>query len=239
MKTLEMGLPTGIEWIDAEDEVLLGEALAAAVAAELEGGLADAERVTLVVSGGSTPLPFLKALSQIRLPWQRVDVVLADERWVAEFDPASNAAQVRRHLIQNQAARATLVPFKQPGDLDAEACAVVESQLQELAWPATAVVLGMGKDGHTASLFADAPQLDTGLDPNTSARVAMMTPPSQDHARMTLTRNVLQSGTTRFLHIRGDDKLRALRHACEDLDNVEAMPVRAFLNAGLRIYWSP
>lgn len=239
MKTPEIDLPAGISWIEAEDGVVLAAALAKAVATELESGLAQQERVTLVVSGGSTPVPFFQALSTTPLLWQRVDVVLADERWVDESDPASNAALVRHHLLQGAAAEARLTGLKVPGLPDATASAQVEQSLEGLTWPATVVVLGMGNDGHTASLFPDAPELSAALNADAPQRVLIMTPPSQEHARITLTLKPLQSSKAVFLHLNGDEKVSALRQACKDIACSEAMPVRAFLQTGLRIYWSP
>ena len=89
----------------------LARQLAEAVAEALRADLAERERALLVVSGGSTPVPFFEALAAMDLPWSRVDVTLADERWVAEDADDSNARLVRAHLMQGPASAATFVPL--------------------------------------------------------------------------------------------------------------------------------
>ena len=96
----------------------------------------------------------------------------------------------------------------------------------------------MGNDGHTASLFPDAPELDQALDTDSTAIVAPMTPPSQPQKRITLTLRALSRAGFTALHLKGDDKLKTLRGACSDIENIREMPIRAFLKPGLQVYWS-
>lgn len=239
MKMSELSLPQGIEAHAGESPEQAAEALANDVANVLRQRLEYARNATLVVSGGSTPVPFFQALSGKTLDWQRVVVVLADERWVPETHPDSNSALLRTHLLQDCAACAQFLQME-VGEGDPEAALpAIERQLAALALPVDVLVLGMGNDGHTASLFPDAPELAQAMAVDNECRVALMTPPSQSRKRITLTLPVLAGARFTALHLKGQEKLDTLATALADLDDPMAMPVRAFLKPGLEIYWSP
>ncbi|MDR9423822.1 MAG: 6-phosphogluconolactonase [Marinobacter sp.] len=239
MKMPELALPEGVEMVRRETPDETARSLAEAVAGELRQRLANAETASLVVSGGSTPVPFFDHLSRAELDWSRVTVLLADERWVPENDPASNARLVRTHLLQNRAQGAGFLPLKTAASDPQQALPHIERRLAELELPLDVLVLGMGNDGHTASLFPDAPELPLALKPCRGQRAALMTPPSQIHTRFTLTLPVLQSARFIALHLKGADKLDTLASAAANPDDWQSMPIRAFLRPGLTIYWSP
>lgn len=238
MKMHDLNLPDAVDahFFDTPDDAAL--ALADAVAKHLAERLLIAPRASLVVSGGSTPLPFFKALREKTLDWARIDVLLADERWVPEDDAASNTRLVKKNLLQGPAAEANYLSLKQPGDTPADGLAAVEQALAGLHLPLDVLILGMGNDGHTASLFPDAPELDEALDTESAAIVAPMTPPSQAQKRITLTLRALRRAGFTALHLKGDDKLETLKTACSDIVRVKEMPIRAFLKPGLQIFWS-
>jgi len=141
----------------------LAEQLAEAVYQALAADLEHQERALLVVSGGSTPVPFFKALAQKPLAWARVDITLADERRVDEQSSDSNAKLVRDNQLQGPAAAATFVPLTSAHGTPEEGVASVAEATAGLAWPASVVILGMGGDGHTASLFPDSQELGLAL----------------------------------------------------------------------------
>lgn len=238
MKMHDLNLPEAVDahFYDTPDDA--AQALANAVAEHLSERLLIAPRASLVVSGGSTPLPFFEALREKPLDWARIDVLLADERWVPEDDKASNTRLVREHLLQGPASEARYLSLKQPGETPADGLAAVEAMLEDLRLPLDVLILGMGIDGHTASLFPDAPELDQALDTDSAEIVAAMTPPSQPQKRITLTLRALSRAGFTALHLKGDDKLKTLKTACSDIDKVREMPVRAFLKPGLQIFWS-
>ncbi|GAA3907796.1 6-phosphogluconolactonase [Halomonas cibimaris] len=213
----------------------LAQQLAEAVAAALKADLEHQSRVLLVVSGGSTPAAFLRALSTLPLDWTHVDVTLADERWVEESDPASNARLVRETLRQNHAAGARFVGLKTPDGTPEEGVAEAAERITPLAWPASAVVLGMGEDGHTASLFADSPELERALA-TSEPLVAVRTPGLEP--RITLSADYLHRARRHFLHITGEHKRAVLAHAMVG-DDVRELPIRTFLACPLAVYWAP
>ncbi|KXO11604.1 6-phosphogluconolactonase, eukaryotic type [Marinobacter excellens LAMA 842] len=239
MKMPDMPLPDGVTLESGEDPQEVAEALAADVARFLVQRLERADRASLVVSGGSTPLPFFRALSQVDLDWSRVDVLLADERWVPEGDPASNTTLVRENLLQNKAADANFLSLKQVGATPEEGLPRVRSALAGLKLPLDVLILGMGNDGHTASLFPDAPELPDAMDLESRDLVLAMNPPSQAQQRITLTRPVLAGARYTALHLKGNDKLDTLAAAMARPEAIMAMPVRAFLKPGLKVFWSP
>ena len=238
MKTSELDLPEGVEFLLWDSPGAAAKALAETVAGKLRERLAEAGRATLVVSGGSTPIPFFDDLSRAELDWSRVTVLLADERWVPETDSASNTALVRARLLQNNAGSAEFLPLKYPIADPWEAVPQIEAGLSRLMLPLDVLVLGMGTDGHTASLFPDAPQLAQAMAPDHGQRAAIMTPPSQAQARITLTLPTLRSARYTALHVRGADKVETLAKAVGDPGDWRSMPIRAFLDSGLEIYWS-
>ncbi|MGM0913442.1 MAG: 6-phosphogluconolactonase [Pseudomonadota bacterium] len=210
--------------------------LAEAVAEALRADLATQARALLVLSGGSTPVPFFQALAACELPWERIQVTLADERWVAEGAADSNARLVREHLLKGPAAQAPFVPLTTADPTPEQGVAAVAERLEALAWPASAVILGMGGDGHTASLFPDSRELALAL--TTEAAAVAVRTPSQPQPRITLSADRLHQARRHLLHITGGDKRAVLARALAG-DDVRELPVRAFLACPLAIYWAP
>lgn len=222
--------------LDANPREQLARQLAEAVAEALRQDLARQERVLLVLSGGSTPVPFFQALAGQRLPWERVDMTLADERWVEERHEASNAGLVRRHLLQGDATAANFISLTTDDETPEQGVEAVTQRIEALPWPASLVVLGMGEDGHTASLFPDSRELELGL--TTEAPVVAVRTPGQPLPRMTLSADRLHQARRHLLHITGDNKRSVLAQALSGDDSRE-LPIRAFLSCPLAIYWAP
>ncbi|QTF91970.1 6-phosphogluconolactonase [Halomonas sp. BM-2019] len=214
----------------------LATQLAEAVAEALRADLSRQEHALLVVSGGSTPVPFFEALAACDLPWTRVQVTLADERWVAEDAADSNARLVREHLLQGAAAAATFVPLTTGHQTPEQGAEAVAKRIDGLAWPASMVILGMGGDGHTASLFPDSQELALALA--TEASVVAVRTPSQPQPRITLSADRLHQARRHVLHITGGDKRAVLARALAG-DDTRQLPIRAFLDCPLAVYWAP
>jgi 6-phosphogluconolactonase len=122
----------------------------------LGDGIRHRGRASLVVSGGTTPVALFEALSGEDMPWEKVVVSLADERWVDPGTPDSNERLVRTHLLKNKAAAATFIGLKTPEDPAGAGEAACENRIRQIPVPFDLLILGMGDDGHTASLFPGA-----------------------------------------------------------------------------------
>jgi 6-phosphogluconolactonase len=226
--------------VDHPDPVSLAAALARAVAADLHEAIRLRGTALLAVSGGNTPKAFLRALSQERLEWGRVSVTLTDERWVAPDDARSNAALVAANLLQNLAAAARFVPlYAKAGDPETGLAEVV-ARIGALPLPFDALVLGMGLDGHCASLFPGGDQLERALRYDAPERVLPMRAPAAPEPRITLTLPVLVNTRRLYLHIEGLAKREILRLALEP--GGESLPVGALLRRApetAHLYWCP
>lgn len=219
----------------------LAKNLAQTIGRLLQDAVAARNRAVLVVSGGTTPQPLFARLAQEDIPWDRVIVTLADERWVATDDPDSNERLVRTFLLRDRAGKARFVGLKNDFPTAAAGEEKCRQTLAELPGPFDVVVLGMGTDGHTASLFPGAPQLREALHPGSRSRCLAVSPPDTAHDRMTLTLPALLAAGQIFLHITGKKKMDVLEQALAG-GPVEEMPVRSILlqdQVPVQIFWTP
>lgn len=222
----------------------LAEALAWDVAARLRAAIDQRGRALLAVSGGRSPIPFLQALRSEPLGWHAVTVILADERCVPSTHADSNTALVHQHLLQGDAAAARFVPFfyALPPALDNTALDALQQQaearLDALPWPLDVAVLGMGLDGHTASLFAGAPGTAHAL--TTAAHCAWVRPLDAGHARLTLSLATLLQARHLALQIAGPAKQAVYTSALQGADPrlpvslllcQDATPIAAWISA--------
>jgi 6-phosphogluconolactonase len=196
--------------------------------------LMNRDAVSLAVPGGTTPAPVFDALSAVDLEWERVTVMLTDERWVPTGSDRSNASLIRAHLLQSRAARARFIAFYQEG-LAAEAAAVHLSKELEAHLPLSLVLLGMGADMHTASLFPGAKGLASALARDAPAVCAIETE-TQPEPRVTLSARVLNAAIEKHLVIFGADKREAFE-AAAGLDPTVA-PINAVIEGGF-VHWAP
>ncbi len=201
--------------------------IAARMAAVLTQAIAERGVAAIAVSGGRSPRPVFEALAKADLDWGKVVVTLVDERWVAPDEADSNEKLVRDTLLQGQAAQARFVPMKTDAADAYAGRAEVEATFATLPWPLDIVMLGMGEDGHTASLFPQAAELAEGL--SSKARTIAVTPPAAPHQRLSLTASAILSARHIFLQISGNAKTAVYSNALEE-GPVEQLPIRLALH---------
>lgn len=207
--------------------------LADRIASELSQAVHHDGRATLSVPGGTTPGPVFDILSGVDLDWGKVAVVLNDERWVPEDSPRSNTRLLRERLLLGKAATATLVPMYAPTETPEESLAALGAGIAAHL-PITVLLLGMGADMHTASLFPGADLLAQALA-NDAPPVMALRAEAAGEPRITLTAPVLRGAMHTHILITGADKRAALERAAH-LPALDA-PVRAVLDHAT-VHWA-
>ena len=204
----------------------LDEALAQYVEEALLEAVGSRGRASLVVSGGSTPRGFFKRLADKPLPWQKIEITLADERWVPVDDPDSNEGQLRI-LLPEQISDGFL-SLRGAGDDAVAQVAILNTRLAEQP-PFDVVILGMGTDGHTASLFPDAVQLSEGLDITNPKACLVVDPPQAPHQRISMSLARLLRSEQVVVHVTGAQKAEILCEAWRGNDPYR-FPIAAVLH---------
>ncbi|WP_416463573.1 6-phosphogluconolactonase [Sphingomonas sp. VDB2] len=200
--------------------------IAARIATILSDAIAQRGVASIALSGGRSPRPVLEALGQVDLDWDKVVVTLVDERWVAPDSADSNEKLVRDALLKGAAAQARFVPMKTQAADAYAGQAAVEAAFTGLPWPLDIVLLGMGDDGHTASLFPQGRELAEGL--SSRALTIAATPPVAPHQRMSLTAHGIMQSRHIFLQISGAGKKAVYDRALAS-GAVEELPIRLAL----------
>jgi 6-phosphogluconolactonase len=161
---------------------------------------------SLLVTGGSSPLRCYSELAESDLNWSAVQIALTDERWVPPTDSNSNEKLVRENLITGRANAAQLLPIYAADITPAEQCQYLNEFLPTIALPFACTLLGMGGDGHVASLFPDAENLESGLDSDNPEWCIPVTTDASEHARVSMTFSALVRSDSIALLFFGDDK---------------------------------
>lgn len=222
-----------------EQRQLLDEALADKVAAILNSAVKQKGKASIAVSGGSTPKGFFNSLSKKRLPWAQITITLADERWVDIDSNDSNTKLVHENLLQNEAMNAKFFHLKQGRELTAETLSDLNVAATQQLLPLDVLILGMGEDGHTASLFPCSDEISECFLPD-SAPLLKVVPKTAPHQRITFSFAALAQSKNTILHISGSSKKRVLAKAIAEQD-IKEMPIRAFLhtdNINTQVYWA-
>ena len=223
------------------DMETLSRELAAQLAASLKASIAARGFASLVVSGGRSPVKLFEILRAQALDWSRVCIALADERWVAPEDEASNEHLVRNVLLRDQAAAARFLGLKNAAPTPDLGAVSAWETFARVPRPFDAVILGMGDDGHTASLFPGSPNLPRALNQGAVAGCVGMWSPVPPQARLSLNLTALLDARRIVVLIAGESKWNTLRAALED-GPIDDMPVRAVLRQSrtpVEVMWSP
>ncbi|MFY0691267.1 MAG: 6-phosphogluconolactonase [Paracoccaceae bacterium] len=223
-----------MSFVDYADQEMMMIDLANQLAEELEECLLTHDHASFAVPGGTTPGPIFDALCAVDIDWSRVHVLLTDERWVPESSERSNAALVKERLLTDRAANAVFMPYytgaPTPEAAMDELCTWIAREL-----PLSIVLLGMGADMHTASLFPGADRLGDALDAHAPPLVPIRAPGAPE-PRVTLSAPVLSGALSSHIVITGAEKLKALE-AATHLSAQEA-PVKAVLSHAT-VHWAP
>lgn len=213
---------------------LHAQQLAIAVAESLKKTIQIKDKAVLAVSGGRSPIAFFHALSQQKLAWENVVITLVDERLVATDHSDSNTALVREHLLINQAVKAQFHGLLSDHLLDTQL-----TDLQRLSRAANqgflqpdTVILGMGEDAHTASLFPDVADLKA-VD-----NVIAVIPETADYARLSLSLKAILQASSVFVAIGGENKIAVYRQAKSEKN--AALPISYVLHqnkTSIKVYY--
>lgn len=205
------------EWWDYEDPTEFVDAVAGDVGFIIESALDARGQCLLALPGGTTPLPVYEKLAKAKLDWKRVTIIPTDERIVAMTDPLSNAAALAKIFLPKGARVIPVISEKAP-DYRAAGMAA-DARLQDFPWPPDLVWLGVGTDGHTASIFA-GPDLDDALNaPKGRRMVGVMPDPMPTEApvaRVTLTKSAILSARAVMLALTGKEKKKLLEKALKE-----------------------
>ncbi|MCK7595473.1 6-phosphogluconolactonase [Pseudomarimonas salicorniae] len=229
--------------VECPDAGAFAAALASRLGELIDRALTERGRAVLALAGGRTPFAAYRLLAAQARDWSRVSLLATDERWVDADHAHRNEAEMRRAFEAASGVHfVPLVPAKADGAPNAE---FAEARLVDLDAPFDAVVLGMGGDAHTASLFPGSPGLDSAIDPSSAGSAFVVTPqplpPEAPHARITLGLARLKRSHARILGITGDGK-RKVWQSVLDAEPSADRPIGLFLHdaaAPVAVYWSP
>ena len=215
--------------------------LAARIAASLAAAIGARGVASLVVSGGRSPVRLFEILRTQPLDWSHVCVALADERWVSPEDAGSNEHLVREVLLKDHAAPARFLGLKNGAPTPDLGAVSAWETFARVPRPFDALVLGMGDDGHTASLFPGSPNLPRALNEAAAAGCVGMWAPVAPHPRLSLNLTALLDSRRIAVLITGESKWRTYAAACA-AGPVEDMPIRAVLRQSrtpVDVVWAP
>jgi 6-phosphogluconolactonase len=209
------------------------------IANALVNRLASQPEAALVVGGGTSPGRCFTELSNTPLDWERVHVVLSDERWVSEQDDSSNSKLVRETLVQAEAAAARLLPIYDPLASIEERCDSLQEIIPFLAFPFACSMVGMGEDGHFASLFPDADNLAAGLDVDGSKICMAVSTKASPHPRWSLTLAALSHSDEIVLLFFGDAKREVYEQAKKSKNGYPVSRLLLQKRAPVHVFWAP
>ena len=222
---------------DSRDEASI------AVAGHISRALArrlDAQgEASVVVSGGTSPAGVFAELARTKLAWSDVHVILSDERWVPADHADSNERLVRETLLTGEARDASLLPVYRAGVDIGRRCEELNDELRLAPFPFACALLGMGEDGHFASLFPDAGNLAEGLDVDSRRLCIPVDTAASPHPRVSLTLSALSRSDEILLLIFGDAKREVYETAKRDANGYPASHLLRQKRAPVHLYWAP
>jgi len=212
---------------DDSSELVLN--LSRAICKLLEKAIEKNGKASLVVSGGNTPKKLFTQLSLCDIVWDKVVISLCDERWVDSKSDDSNENLVRTYLLKNYAKKANFIGmFQQKTNLEDAKIAYEKTARDRLA-PIDVIILGMGNDGHTASLFSNNENFTEAFSLKNRDFTLVVKQKNVKFHRLSLTRAVILNAKHIFLHFEGKNKFD-IYNLAKDMDNFDKYPVSSILN---------
>lgn len=233
---------TEIEWWDYDDSAELADAVAGDIQFVIESAIDARGSAVVALAGGKTPFPAYEKLAKAKLDWMRVTIVPGDERIVPLGDPLSNVTQLGKLFIPKGARVIPIVP-KQTEDYKS-AGRSADALMQDLHWPLDLCLLGVGGDGHTASIFP-GPDFDEALNgPKERRMLGVMPdplPPEAPVARVTLSRQGIVTARALMIAVTGKDKRTVIEQAIDQGPSSPYPIGRVLADAELPvdIHWAP
>lgn len=233
-------------WVPAENHEALAERLADDIAEQISVSIAQRGRAVVALSGGSTPKPMFQSLCQRAIDWSSVIVTLVDERWVPTTNSLSNGAFLQSHLLSALPSTKFVPLYAAAKSAEDSLPAVLSTYAQAtsstMSLPAAfdVVILGMGEDGHTASFFPDASNIDAMLDPQQPLPLLSCESPSTQVPRITWSLPRLLDTAFLALHFTGSKKKAVYQQALENKPT-SALPIGSILHQSktpLSVYYA-
>ena len=213
--------------------------LATLICQKLEKSINNNGKASLLVSGGSTPVKLFDLLSNKDIDWEKVTVIPVDDRFLPDGHPDQNGTLIKQHLLVNNTRNANFIPLI-VNSTDAHLnLQLVESAIKKITRPFTVVILGMGTDGHTASLFPSCKELHLGLDLQNTASLIITNPTTAPYQRISFTRKALLNTENLYLHCYGEEKKQILDAL--DVNTEKKYPIKVFIDQNYikpEIFWS-
>lgn len=229
---------TQVRWTDCPDRASWAKKAADKIADLLSESIATRGVASLVVAGGTTPQPIFNRLSTRHVDWAKVHVGLTDERWVRASHSDSNEHLVRHHLLRNQAEQATFHPLYSATARPSAGLSAAEQSINAMPRPFDAVLLGMGTDGHFASLFPGLPETKAGLDLHSPSMCIAIDKPQSGYARLSLTMSALLHARLILVAISGRPKRKIAMQALSGNGDTPISRLLAHRKDDLEFMWT-
>ncbi|MES1972230.1 MAG: 6-phosphogluconolactonase [Pseudomonadota bacterium] len=231
-----------IEWWEYDDAAEMAAAVAGDIAFVIESAIDARGACVIALAGGKTPLPIYEKLAATKLDWKRVTIIPTDERIVPLGDPLSNITAIGKAFLPKGA---RVIPIVSEAAKDYRAAGkAADARLGDLHWPLDLCLLGVGTDGHTASIFPGPDYEEAIAGPRERRALGVMPDPlpaDAPVARITLSRAAIVSARALTLAVTGAEKRKVIEAAIKQGPS-SAYPIgRVLADAELPvdIHWSP
>jgi 6-phosphogluconolactonase len=226
------------EWF-FDSRALASREAAGRITLALKSDLKSKSGAGLLVSGGSSPKECFNMLSDTELDWDRVHIVMSDERYIPADHPDSNEGMVRRELLTGFAETASIVSMFEQGVSVTDYCEHLEQELRKIPRPYSAAVLGMGEDGHFASLFPDFDRLEDGLDLKSKHLCLPVQTAASPFPRITMTLPALLESRAVILLFFGDAKRKVYEQSKQIGSKYPLAALLQQTRTPVHVYWAP